>query len=88
MKREDLVQKFITQPPSKELNQIQHQLNLVLEKLDAIQTRTNTENNPSINFAPSLNVNALKLDYGSEIFRKLMLDQTNVKEMPFMQHMI
>ena len=92
--RIDLVEKFNkmisekkqtpTQTSSKELNQIQKQLDLVLEKLDAIQSKSNTENTPlqpNINFSTSLNVNALKLDYG-EIFRKLMFDQGNIKELP------
>lgn len=99
VKREDLVQKFATRwkekaqspiQPSEELKEIQRQLNLLHEKVDNIQHRINPDNmplQPSINFCPSLNMNALNFDFGSETFRKLIMDQANVKEMPLTQHM-
>lgn len=100
VKREDLVQKFVTrmnekaqssiQPTSEELKEIQRQLNLLHEKVDTIQSRINPDNmplQPSINFCPSLNMNALNFDFRSEIFRQLIKDHANVKEMPFTQHM-
>ena len=89
--RMDLVEKFNEmtsekkQTSSKELNQIQNQLNILMEKLDAIQSKINTMHTPlqpNVRFARSLNVNAPKLDYDEMIFRKLIFDQGNIKELP------